>query len=288
MAEFGPEEIDVKSRRDDPDFDVWLQKNLEIIQALLMHGRDFFFDVQDDKVAGHHAHNIVAHSANVTSAIKTVGQYGSGVVYVFPTGNTIDYVSSNNIADTHEITIWGLIDDYVPHIQTVTLNGRTPVALDTPMFRVNFFYNDTGTPTLGTVFLWDSPSGAGTEHTLGVPTVASTVKAFITSSTANGSDEHHLGSVFTVPAGMKGSIIFGKTTVTDNKALELSFWAAEKNKVPKLAHHIDILNNNYDYFFKTPAPVPEKSDIYVLASQAGGGDAEVSAHYDVIIKDMVI
>ena len=39
MAEFAAEDIDVKSRNaEDPEhFDIWLQRNLEIIRSLLMH-----------------------------------------------------------------------------------------------------------------------------------------------------------------------------------------------------------------------------------------------------------
>ena len=244
--------------------------------------KDFFLEVSRGKVAGASAINKVCHSGDVGTTIKTVGQYGSGQQYVYPTSATIDYLSSNNAADTHTITIVGLDASYAVVTQTKTLTGTTPVAIDTPLLRVNYLYNDTSTSTTGTIFLWDSPSGNGTEHTAGVPTTASTVKAFIGASTSNGSDEIALGSVFTIPAGYTGYMIYGDTTVSDQKAMELSFWIQEYGKVPKIAHHIDIHDNIYGYPFKISTAVPEKSDVEIKAD-VDTGTAHVAAHYELIL-----
>ena len=259
----------------------WLYNLYEWLKANV--SKDFYFEVAAGNVNGHTPYNIASHADDVSTTLKTVGQYGSGQQYVYPTSASIDYVSSDNVADTHDITIIGLDANYAEVTQTATLNGTTPVAITTPLLRVNFFLNNTGTATTGTVFLWDSPSGNGTEHTAGVPTTASTVKAYINKS-AGPSDEHHLSSVFTIPANKTGYICFGKATVTDAKALELSYWVQEEGKVPRIAHHIDIKDNNYDYFFKLPGKVPEKADIEVKA-EIDTGTGEVSAHYDIILVD---
>jgi len=246
--------------------------------------KDFFFEVARGAVSGHTAVNIASYSDDVSTTIKTVGQFGSGQQYVYPTAATIDYISSNNASDIYELTIVGLDNDFNQVTQTKTLTGQTPVAIDTPLRRVNFFYNNTATPTVGIVFLWDSPSGNGTEHTAGVPSVNSTVKAHISSSTSNGSDETSLSSVYTVPAGKTGYVVFGKTTVSDNKALELSFWVKQNGNVPRIAHHIELKDNNYDYFFKLPGKVPEKSDIEAKAN-IDVGTGECAAYYDIILVD---
>jgi hypothetical protein len=246
-------------------------------------GKDFYFDIAAGRITGHKSYNISGHSDDVSTTIKTIGQYGAGQQYVYPTTASIDYISSDNAADTHEITVVGLDANYVEVSQIVTLNGTTPVALATPIFRVNFLSNEAATATTGIVYLWDSPSGNGTEHTAGVPTTASTVKAIINNSTSSSiSDEHHLSSVFTVPANKTAYIVFGKATVTDAKALELSFWVRSFGGVFKIAHHIDIKNNNYDYFFKSPAKITEKSDIEVK-STIDVGTGEVAIHYDIVL-----
>ena len=247
--------------------------------------KDFYFEVARGAVNGHTSYTIASHADDVGTTLKTIGQYGTSTQYVYPTTASIDYISSNSASDTHTLTIIGLDANYAEVTQTATLTGTTPVALTTPIFRVNFFLNDTATVTVGTVFLWDSPSGNGTEHTAGVPTVASTVKAFINKSTGAISDEHHLSSVFTVPANKDGYIVFGKTTVTDAKSLELTFWVREQGKVFKQVHHIDIRDSNYDYFFKVPAKIASKSDIEVKAL-IDVGTGETSAHYDIILVDI--
>ena len=93
-----------------------------------------------------------------------------------------------------------------------------------------------------------------------------------------------MSTVFTVPADKTGYIVFGKATVSDAKALELSFWVRKVGKVFLQTHHIDIKDNNYDYFFKLPGRLEEKSDVEVRAT-VDVGTAEVSAHYDIIAVD---
>ena len=248
--------------------------------------KDFFFEVAAGNVKGHTANNVTSHNHDVGTTIKTVGAYGVGTLYVYPTTASIDYISSNNAGDTHDITIIGLDINYEKVVQVITLAGTTPVAIDTPLLRVNHFLNDTSTATQGAIFLWDSPSGNGTEHTAGVPTVDSTVKASIDINIGGGtiSDEHHMSTVFTVPANKTAYVVFGKTTVSDAKALELTFWIRKQGKVFLQSHHIDIKNNNYDYFFKLPGRLEAKTDIEVRAT-VDSGTAEVSAHYDIVAVD---
>ena len=105
-----------------------------------------------------------AHNSDVGTTIKTVGAYGSGQLYVYPTTASIDYISSDNAGDTHEITIIGLDINYAKVVQVITLTGTTPAAIDTPLMRVNHFLNDSASASQGEIFLWDSPSGVGTEH----------------------------------------------------------------------------------------------------------------------------
>jgi len=248
--------------------------------------KEFYFEVSSGNIPGHTANNITAYNDDITTAIKTVGAYGAGTIYVWPTAATIDYLSSDSASDTHEITIIGLDSNYEKVVQVITLTGITPVAIDTPIMRVNHFLNDTSTATVGTIFLWDSPSGNGTEHTLGVPDVDSTVKASIDINIGGGtiSDEHHMSTIFTVPANKTAYVVFGKATVSDAKSLELTFWVRKVGKVFLQSHHIDIKDNNYDYFFKLPGRLEEKSDIEVRAT-VDVGTAEVSAHYDIVAVD---
>ena len=273
--------------KDDPHSDatwkIWINTLYEYVRENMT--RDFFFDVSAGLVDGHTGHNITGHVEGVGTTLHTVGCVGTTTEYVYPSSATIDYISSSSTLDTHEITIIGLDVNFEEVEQTQILTGQTPVALETPIMRVNFFINLSATECAGTVYLWDSPSGNGTEHTTGVPSVDATVKAFI-ELLGTHSSGHHTSSVFTVPAGKTGYVVFGKTTVADanSKVMELTFWARTDGIVWQQAHHIDIINTNYDYFFKMPASVAEKTDLEVKCI-VSTGTADVAVHYDIILVD---
>ena len=99
------------------------------------------------------------------------------------------------------------------------------------------------------------------------------------------SNERDTNTVFTIPAGKSAFIVFGKMTVSDTKAIELTFWGRQNGGVFQLFHHIDVKNNNYDYFFKLPLSSTEKADVEVRAS-IDVGTADVAAVYDIVLVDL--
>ena len=277
---FTPEHIDVKSRRDDPDFDIWLQKNLEIIQELL-GVKDFFFEIASGNKEGMFSLNVAGHSDNVGATLMTVGNYTATLQQYSADGaEDIDSISSSSAADTHEMIVVGLTGELKLVIQKVQLAGQARVALDTPINRVQLIYHaqTTNVATVGRVFVF-----VNTSLLAGVPLDTTKIRSH-TELISTISKETDANSVKTIPAGKVGLVVFGKVTVTDNKALELSFWGRPQGGVFQQSHHVDLLNNNYDYFFKVPLLVREKMDIEVRATIASGV-AEVSVHYDIIIMD---
>ena len=85
-----------------------------------------------------------------------------------------------------------------------------------------------------------------------------------------------------MPDGYDAYVVFGKTTVSDAKALELTFWGGIGQTAMRQSHHIDIKNNNYDYFFKLPQKVVEHTDLEVRAT-IDSGTGEVSVNYDIVL-----
>jgi hypothetical protein len=242
---------------------------------------DFFFEVAAGRVPGHSSINKTSHDTSITTTIGTIG-HETGTLHVYSTSEDIDYISSDNAGDTHDITIDGLLIDGTQVYQTATLNGLAPVTLDTPLYRVNCIYNDistTLTATLGTIYLWVSGGG----DTAGVPDVLADVRSSIR-KTGTISLERCVNSVYTVPKGKTGYIVFGKTTVSDAKAMELTFWAGIGQIAMSQVHHVDVKDNNYDYFFKTPARMPAGTDLEVRATVTSG-TAQVAAHYDIVLVD---
>jgi len=244
---------------------------------------DFFFEAAKGNINGHTPVNIVGHDSAIGTTLATVGNNISGL-HTYSTSADIDSISSNNTDDTHAITIEGLDVDYNPvAAQTVTLNGQNRVAIPIPLFRVQRIYNATSTATAGEIWVY-----VNTAITAGKPVDLTKIRKSIHrtggSAGATVSNEIDTSSSYTIPASKTGYIVFGKMTVSDSKAIELTFWVRSNGGVFIVAHHIDVKNNNYDYFFKLPGKVFEKSDIEVRAS-IDSGTAEVSVAYDVISVD---
>jgi hypothetical protein len=81
---------------------------------------------------------------------------------IIPTGNTIDSIVSDDIADTVDILIEGHVlvgSDLIFTVQTIALNGTTPVLLGTPLVRCTRMYNDNGTDLVGEVTVYESGTG---------------------------------------------------------------------------------------------------------------------------------
>jgi hypothetical protein len=81
---------------------------------------------------------------------------------VLPTGNTIDTIVSDNVADVYEIKVEGHIyvgTDLIFQVQTVTLNGTTPVLLPTPLARCTRMFNNNGVDLVGEIIVTDSGTG---------------------------------------------------------------------------------------------------------------------------------
>lgn len=253
------------------------------VNRLPVVSAEYAYEVARGNVEGASALSIASHDGAIGTEIATIGTEGTNGIYQYSTAADIDSISSDNAADTHDITIIGLDINYNQVVQTATLNGQNRVALDTPLLRVNTTYNASSTTTQGIIYVY-----VNTAITAGVPDdltqVRSSIQRIGGGAGPDYSNEISTSSVFTVPAGYTGYIIFGKTTVSDSKALELSFWGRPYGSVFKLGHHIDIRDNSYDYLFKLPFKANEKTDVEVRAT-VDVGTAEVSAVYDIILED---
>lgn len=247
----------------------------------LDHPRDFFFEVAAGNIFNHESLVIIGHDNNIGTSIATIGN-NLGAVHTYSTSADIDSISSDDASDTHDIVIEGLDVDYNNvAAQTVTLNGQTRVALPTPLFRITSIYNDTTTPTLGIVWVY-----VNTALTAGKPSDETKIRKSIhhsEGSIGNSiSNEVSTSSSYTIPAGKTGFIVFGKLTVSDSKALSLHFWVRPQGRLFKVAHLIDLKNNSYDYFFKSPTVIPEKTDLEIRAS-VDAGTANVAIAYSLIL-----
>lgn len=120
-------------------------------------------------------------SGELSTTRETVWNVGGNETYV--TGNTITHVSSSSASDNqtiklecHTVSGTGTDSKFTFVVQTVTLSGQTPVALDTPVARVSRIFNDGSTNLVGAVYVYEN---AGATVTAGVPSPASKIHSKI-------------------------------------------------------------------------------------------------------------
>lgn len=120
-------------------------------------------------------------SGTLSTNRETVWNVGGHETYV--TGNTITHISSSSASDNqtiklecHTVSGTGTDSQFTFVVQTVTLNGQTPIALDTPVARVSRIFNDNGTELVGAVYVYEID---GTTVTAGVPSPASKIHSKI-------------------------------------------------------------------------------------------------------------
>lgn len=97
---------------------------------------------------------------------ETIWELGGDETY--PTTNTIDRIVSSNAADTqtislegHTVTGAGADAEFTFVVQTVTLNGQTPVALTTPLARASRAATTSGTALAGDVYVFEDSATTG-------------------------------------------------------------------------------------------------------------------------------
>ena len=110
--------------------------------------------------------------ADGTATVWSNGPDQSNESYV--TSNAIDTISSSNASDTEIMVLEGHYEDsnndWIFHVQTVTLNGQNKIVLDQPLIRSSRLYVQDETALLGDVYVYEDTTISG-----GVPTDKSTV-----------------------------------------------------------------------------------------------------------------
>lgn len=134
--------------------------------------------------------NKFGRTLNADLGVKTTLMQlpGTAVNETYATGNTIDRLVSDDVADTVQTIVLeghylSVDNNLVFHVQEKALNGQTPVTLDQPLVRLTrMFVKPTGTfaapvaELQGGVYGYDSVL---TVVTLGVPQTAAAVKCTI-------------------------------------------------------------------------------------------------------------
>jgi hypothetical protein len=184
-----------------------------------------------------------------------------GGVYTYDADSTAPIVSlaSDNVADTQNISVWGLDINGTEVIQILTLTGTTRVALTTALWRVLGMHNDGTTNIVGNVFCY---TGTGTVPTIGDPEVRAVI--------IDGNNQTQMAT-YTIPAGKVGFIHRGEVGIQWAAATPLTseyarfcYLSREFGKVFRIAKTVSLAtagSSAYSDVRSFPDVIPAKTDI---------------------------
>jgi hypothetical protein len=109
-------------------------------------------------------------------------------------------------------------------------------------------------------------------------------KQLFAAQTANGNNQT-LNAFTTIPAGKTGYLIYGKASTGEGKAAEVSYYGRSPGGVFNLSHKLYLYEGSYDYEFRIPSIIPEKTDLDVRGKNVQAGNIEVSAAFDILLVD---
>jgi hypothetical protein len=160
-------------------FGGWQRRTYEVPDGRLVQGEREIQATYGDYVSiDKKAKSLIKFGKSASLSVnsfETIWTVGGHEVYV--SDNTIAYVSSSNALDVQEVTIeghtvtgTGFDQEFTFVTQNVTLNGQTPVALDTPLARTSRMYNNNGQELVGRIVVYENTTVVG-----GVPSDATKI-----------------------------------------------------------------------------------------------------------------
>jgi hypothetical protein len=203
------------------------------------------------------------------------------MVYQYSTTADIDSISSSDASDTQTVEIHGLDTDWNPVTQTATLNGRTRVALTTPLIRMFRMKNTGSTDFAGYVYTY--VNGAITD---GVPDTPADVRAVVQAD-----ENQTLMAVYTIPNGYTGqmrdlfaSLIGASKTTNYTVWLKVRpFGGVFQTKIKFGLSETGTSHTKHEYV--EPETIAAKSDIELRAKITAGSitGANMGGGFDIVL-----
>lgn len=201
--------------------------------------------------------------------------------YTYSTTNDIDRIVSSSAADTQPTEIQGLDASYHLVTQTVTPEGQTPVALDTPLIRV-FRVKNVGTSNYaGRISVYIDSAVVG-----GIPSTAANVRAIV-----DDGNNQTLMAIYTIPAGYTGYMRdwYVSTAGGVNASIHVvRLFARPFGQVFQLKHVASISASGtsaIQHKYEEPEIFSEKTDIEMKVN-TDTNTASISAGFDIVlVKD---
>ena len=205
--------------------------------------------------------------------------WSGGGLYPWMTGATSLEILSASAADAaagtgaRSVVIVGLNAAYAVVTQTVTLNGVTPVAIPTSLFRINNAYiisAGSGQVNAGDITIRDA--GAGTTRAV-LPLGFGTVRQ----------------SQYTVPAGFTlalSSLSYGIVRPDSSRDVAVSGYVGFPTLgIYQIYAEISIGSNPFGINLLAPFPIGEKTDFGLRCTSVSATNTQLSAGWGGILHD---
>lgn len=226
----------------------------------------FDLQVARGQVDGHSTVNIYGYQPVVGTT--SIPVWENATAYTYPTSAITMYLSGT-AGDTAQILIAGLDASYAPISETVTLNGATPVATVRQYFRINNMSVTVGSATnpAGIVRLRDL---AGT----------------VTYAQINAGVGRTQAGIYTVPAGFTYFLqrVNIYTSLNGNDYVTYTNRTISPTGVVQLTQQAPFAIS-YEALRVMPRPIPEKTDIQLMARVQTGTGAVAIAQEGYLIKN---
>lgn len=255
-----------------------LTDTLTVVQTLADAKNEFLIRVGFGDVAGYSRVTALGNNPDIDTGTAPEDVWTGGGTYPWMTGATSLEVLSSSASDTvagtgaRTIRIDGLTTAFTPISQTITLNGTTPVAVPTQLYRIN-----------GILVL----TAGSTQSNVGVITVrdagGGTTRGQIDVSTTGAGIGISRQSIYTVPAGFTLQIIdqaFSINKATGTSWATLCTWIRSASGVARMPLLISVSSNQpYAQPGMPGIVLSEKTDFCYRCIEVSANNTNVTAGF---------
>ena len=238
--------------------------------------QDPLFEIVKGNVPGHSFTTIQGIDENVATTEYVI--WAENAIYVYPPGPTQMNVSSSSVNDvdagtgTWNITIYGLDINYVQIIETITMNGQTPVPTVNQFYRINRLRigrSGTNEKNVGIIYIGTGAPTAGKPKTVYNEIIAGAGA----SSTA----------IYTVPDGLTAYLKYFTIGTDTAKIIKLTLTSRildDPDNSWTWDYHNHFDSRTITHSAPLPFPYPEHSDIKLTAfNSVGDAFCSIDAYF---------
>jgi len=243
--------------------------------------RSFELAVSMGQIPGYSSLDKFGENPDIDTGSAPEDIWEGSTAYLYDADGTAPIVSliSDDAANTMDILVYGLDINGVEVEQTITLDGETRVALDTPLWRV-YRMENVGTVDIAVDSLVYCYVGTG-----GIPAIGGT-RALI-----NNGNNQSLMALYTIPKGKVGFLYkgeLGMSRAQTSGEARCAYYSRRLGKVFKVKKRVNITNQGSSIFqdYRSfPDPIPSLTDIRLSVESVSANSMGVFGTFDILLVD---